>query len=316
MATSKSTHILTIIKELSEGREVCTKEMAARLDVSARSVDRYIGDIEEFFGEGSLVKVGRGCYAALKEEVFRSFLPLEGEGREEIERIYDVINIVNPNFIEHLPLGHKKALKKLRSEIEGVYMIRDNPFEELFETEVFTELKKAIKYARYISLLYDNGSTKEEYKRIKPLKLMLAEGNWYLATLDENSEINNGFRFLRVAFIKSVELDSGSFYKVMDAEDFLQNFQTLFSLYKVPRFEVFITVSPSASRYFRRKKFLRSQQIVESRSDGSLLVRYETNNKLEIYMLVKRWLPELKIESPTELKDEFTEMVRGYCGIF
>lgn len=314
MKEGKSTHILTIIKELSSGKELCTKEMALRLGVSSRSIDRYLGDIDGFFGEGSITKVGRGCYAALKEEVFKSFLPLEGESREEIERIYDVINIVNPNFIEHLPLGHKKALKKLRGEIESLYMIRDNPFEELFDTEVFSELRSAIKYGRYISVQYDNGNTKESYENIKPLKLLLAEGNWYLASLDESCDINNGFRFLRVAFIKSVELKSGSFYKVMDVEDFLQNFQTLFSLYKTPRFEVFITVSANAARYFRRKKFLRSQQIVESRSEGSLLVRYETNNKLEIYMLVKRWLPELKIESPTELRDEFMEMVRGYIG--
>ncbi|MFP4486339.1 MAG: helix-turn-helix transcriptional regulator [Campylobacterales bacterium] len=312
MAENKSSHILTIIKELSSGKKICTKEFAEHLGVSSRSVDRYLNDISAFFGEGVVIKIKRGCYASLKEDVLKSFLPLQAESKDELEKIYDVINIVNPSFIDSLPEAYKNALKKLKTEIDSIYMIKENPFEEMFDTGVFSSLKSAIKYSRYIDVLYDNGDVKERYANIKPIRLLLAEGNWYVATIDDESEVNSGFRFLRVAFVKQVELKSKTFYKVMDAEDFLRSFQTLFSLYKTPRFEVFVTVSSDAARYFRRKKHLRSQQIVKTNEDGSLLVRYEVNNKLEVFMLVKKWLPELKIESPDELKEEFMEMVRGY----
>lgn len=312
MSEKKVFHILTLIKALSAGEEICIKEFSDRLGVSDRSIDRYLKDIEEFFGQGSVTKVKRGCYAALSEELFKNILLAEGEHREEIEKLYDLINLVNPGVVDVLPEGFKKVLKKVQSDLPKIYKIKENPFEEFCETGLLGKLKFAIKHGRYCDMVYDNGLVKEIYAETKPFKIVFAEGNWYLAVIVQDESVNNGFRFLRIGFIKELNVKSGTFYKVMDAEDFIESFQTLFSDYKVPRFEVFVEASGEVARFFKRKKHLKSQQIVEEKENGNLLIRYETNNKIEIFMLLKKWLPELKLIEPAWLKEEFETMVQSY----
>lgn len=314
MHEKKVFHILSIIKELSSGNEICIKSFAERLNVSERSVDRYIKDIEQFFGEGSVTKVKRGCYASLNSDLFKNMLLVEGRNREEIEKLYDLINLVNPGFIEVLPEGFRKVLKKLQGDLSKIYKIKENPFEEFCETAVLGKLKFAIRHNRYCDIRYDNGIVQEPYPDTKPFRIVFSEGNWYLAAIVQDDSINNGFRFLRIGFIKSLDVKSGTFYKVTDAEDFIESFQTLFSDFRKPRFEVFIEASGEAARFFKRKKHLKSQQIAEEKEDGNLVIRYEVNNEIEIFMLVKKWLPELKIIKPAELRHTFEKMLQAYLS--
>ncbi|NWF67226.1 MAG: transcriptional regulator, partial [Campylobacterales bacterium] len=59
------------------------------------------------------------------------------------------------------------------------------------------------------------------------------------------------------------------------------------------------------------KKFLKSQQIIKD-SEDNLIVRYEVNNSFEIIILVKKWLPFVKILEPLSLKYEFDNLLSNY----
>lgn len=181
-------------------------------------------------------------------------------------------------------------------------MIKQNPFENFMKKkDLLFDIKNAIKQKRYTKIEYESDKT-YIFEEAKILKILFAKGNFYLAVLT-NDDINNGFKFLRLSFIKNITLNPNSFKKDLEAEYFLRNFQTLFSLYKEKPYEVVLKVDSSVKRFFIQKKFLSSQKIIENRDD--LVLSFEITNEMEILSLVKKWLPHIKIISPKALKSKF-----------
>jgi len=313
MKDKKVFQILTILRELGSGNEICVSDICKKLDVSERSVQRYIKDIEEFYGIGALQKTKKGCYASLGSDFLSKNFIVDIKDRLELERFNDLIHIISPGFFDHLPIGHQKSLKKLRSNFEQIYKIKENPFEEFVEFEFLDKLKKCIKYRKYCDIRYFSDAD-YFFEDIKPIKIAYIEGNWYLASISNDTAINNGFKFLRISFIKEIVEKGETFYRDVEVENFLDNFQTLFSSYKEPYVGVLIEIDSAASRFFRQKKFLKSQQIVQERDDGSLLLRFQSNSYKEIELLVKKWLPYARIIEPLEYKKSFEDMLRGYFG--
>jgi len=79
-----------------------------------------------------------------------------------------------------------------------------------------------------------------KFNEFKPYKIVFSEGNWYLCGMSED-EINNGFKFLRINFIKSIK-ETNTFKKDPFVEDFIKNFDTLFSKFNTPKFDVIVKV--------------------------------------------------------------------------
>ena len=100
--------------------------------------------------------------------------------------------------------------------------------------------------------------------------------------------------FLR-SFIMSISLN-------LDVESHILGFQSLFDNYKKPKYRVEILVSPQQAKYFKDKKWLKSQKILSDDNEG-LLIEYQINNDMEILPLVKKWLPDIEIISPKKLRD-------------
>ncbi|MDZ7817218.1 MAG: WYL domain-containing protein [Aliarcobacter sp.] len=96
----------------------------------------------------------------------------------------------------------------------------------------------------------------------------------------------------------------------MEAEIFLKKFQTIFSNYKIETYEVVLEVDVSIKRFFKQKKFLSSQTILKE--DDNLFVSYKITNDMEIFPLVRKWLPNIKIISPQPTKEKFINELMLY----
>ena len=191
-------------------------------------------------------------------------------------------------------------------------MIKQNPFEKLsLKRDLLFDIKNAIKNSRYTKIVYESDK-KYIFDEAKILKIIFAEGNFYIAILTKE-ELNNGFKFLRLNFISDIKLYSNSFKKDIEAEYFIKNFQTLFSSYKEKTYEVILKINPSVKRFFLQKKFLSSQKIIENKE--YLTLSFEITNDMEILPLVKKWLPNIKIISPKTLKDKFNEELKSYLDL-
>lgn len=310
MDNKKIFEILELLQELSSGKEVVLTNYAAQKGISVRTVRRYFEDIRSFFGEHSIIQTTRGTYTSINKEFFTNTLLPSVDEKIEIEKLTDLLHIINPGFSNLLPTPHQKVDNKLQKELTQVFLIKGSPSETLPSQETFDALKKAIKGRRYCHIVYDD----EWLNDIKPLKIIYCKGNWHLALINEHEKNNHGFRVIRVGFIKSIILHSKTFNKDLYAENFLLATQSFLEGYKVAPYEVVVAIAPSIEKYFRQKQFSRTQQILETLPNGWIKISYHITSNDFLLMLVRRWFPDMIILEPYEAKVEFDTLVEQYAN--
>ncbi|GAB6074419.1 helix-turn-helix transcriptional regulator [Nautilia lithotrophica] len=302
MKDKKVFNILQILKDLSKLNTICTKEYAQKMNVSVRTIQRYLEDISEFF-DIELVQESRGCYKFLNFEKVREIL-LNQEDYEDFEKFANIVSAFNPNLLKYFNV-EEKLLKKIIDD--ELFYIKISPFEEIMNFSLFQKVKKAIKYSQTIDVEYE-GERLRYFENLRPHKIVFAEGNWYLVTQDDE-ELNGGVKFLRLNFIKKVNLKSKEFKKNRELLKFIENFQSLMSAYDKPKFEVIVFVDQEVERHFKAKKFLDSQTIVKDTKEG-LILKYYINDENEILLLAKEWMPYMKIISPSHLQDKLENIAK------
>jgi len=74
-----------------------------------------------------------------------------------------------------------------------------------------------------------------------------------------------------------------------------------------------IKATSAIARYFKpnMKKFLSSQKFVEELDDGSVIFTIQYTQELEILPFVQKWLPDLVILEPRELRDAYIEKLQN-----
>jgi len=73
-----------------------------------------------------------------------------------------------------------------------------------------------------------------------------------------------------------------------------------------------IKANPNIAKYFKKgmKKFLSSQKFEKELKDGSVIFSVTYTQELEVLPFIQRWLPDLIILSPEELKTTYKEKLK------
>ena len=310
---SKKVDILEFIEYINKNPSFCTDAAAEYFGVSDKTIRRRIKELEQKYGYRPY-KVSRGCYSYVTKDALSKLIPSEKspspQELDDFEKLVDLLVMADEKLLRFLEID-PKVLERLKSKYAKVYKLHSSPFEEFGDSKLLRRLKNAIVYRKKVDILYDPD---EEIliKKARPIKIVFAEGNWYLAVMTDD-EVNNGFKFLRISFIKEIKELPQQFHKDSldyEAMKFVESFQTLFSSFKKEPFDVEVVVDKEVARHFRKKKFLKSQQIIKD--DGDLLIRYRINNENEILLLAKRWMPHMRILQPRELQERLEEIAREF----
>ena len=302
---SKTDKFLAFVRYIKKNGKFCTKEMAQLLDISDKTIQRYRAEFVNRYGV-ELHQYQRGCYYVKDASVLKS---IDDEFDKDLELLFDFLAMVHPKFFDIFGVD-RKIVENILQNKKDIYLLKEFPFEELFRCDILEDIKKAVKYNRYVDIVYQPHE-RYEYRDVKPIKIVYAEGNWYLAAVTKD-KINDGFKFLRINFIQQVRLLPNQFKKDYRALHFLENFQTLFSAYDHPPFEVIVEVDEEVARYFRVKKFLYSQRIIKD--DGNLRLSYKITNDEEILFLAKRWMPHMKIVKPAFLQEKLQKIAGDFLA--
>jgi WD40 repeat protein len=94
--------------------------------------------------------------------------------------------------------------------------------------------------------------------------------------------------------------------------------QTAFSIYrrdyKKYLIDIIIEVDKSKAYYFESKKYLKSQEILEKKENGNLLIKYKITQEMEIEELIKRWIPFVKVISGSDYNTiKIWDLKNGEC---
>jgi predicted DNA-binding transcriptional regulator YafY len=277
------------------------KEIAKELGYSTKTLGRHLKDIATLYSSIIEVKEGRNKVYELVDTsyVFEKIMT----NSDDLYWFFDLIERWDSNIFKDI--GYEVSKKE-----RDVYLYKNSPFEELKsdkQKDIFRSLKSAIINQEYRDIDYIYNAPRTHRQAI-PLKLIFMEQNWYVAIVDGDE----GFRFLRIFFIKDVRNSAKRSYEgdlnseeLKQYSEFLKTFQNPMSKYAEPKEIARIKASPRVAKYFDKgmKRHLQSQTFIKKNSDGSVEFSLEYTQPIEILPLIKKWLPDLKILSPQSLED-------------
>ena len=81
---------------------------------------------------------------------------------------------------------------------------------------------------------------------------------------------------------------------------------------KAEPFDVTLLLDSNAIVYFERKPI--KGQYMKKNSDGTAELTISITNKEEIFTVLKKWLPQIRVIEPHKLQEEFEEMMREYLA--
>ncbi len=202
-------------------------------------------------------------------------------------------------------------LEKYAKKSKELYMFKNTPFEDISDLESkqhFKRLKNIIEARDYAKIKFYYDDT--VYDNLKCLKLVFMDNNWYVAFVDSD----NHLRFGRISFIERVDfsLKSGHFQpsSVEKHHHFLEHsIQNSMTLYDKEKKTATLKATPKIAKYFKddMKKFLLSQTFQKECEDGGIVFEITYTQELEILPLIQKWLPDLIILEPQELKNHYLE---------
>jgi predicted DNA-binding transcriptional regulator YafY len=237
------------------------------------------------------------------------------KGKKTIYKLIQPIDIINETFKNSFELGFVFEMakeitpelleewNKISKEENKPYIFYNMPYEDIKELEkskIFQDLLNAIKYQKVIDIIADI----EEFIQTKPIKILFSEGNWYIAHIYKDE-----LKITRIQFIKNIKFISK--YQINNLQKYINwlhnEYQNPFSLQAKPKKVAKLKASPNINRYFKKgmKKFFKSQKFIEQENDGSIIFSITYTQELEILPFVQKWLPDIAILEPLELKEAF-----------
>ncbi|MEA3492275.1 MAG: WYL domain-containing protein [Campylobacterota bacterium] len=270
-----------------------------------KTLERYLKEIESMYAHITVIKQSKKKVWRLEgvSDIFEEFV----KNSDDISQLFLMAQEFDPEIFGEM---ERATLSRLARDDEEIFLFRNSIMEELQssrEKKIFKNLKLAIKNHEYRTIVcgHDKQAT---YKNIKCLKLVFMDNNWYLAFVDDEHR----FRLRRLSFIEEVGYSNRNAYQKSSISKylkFLPILQNSMTLYGTETKVATIKANKNIAKYFESdmKRFLPSQKFQENLNDGSVLFTVEYTQELEILPFIQKWLPDLIILEPKELRDAYMQ---------
>ncbi len=283
-----ATRLIIILTKLNQGKKFTVDELVEEFNVTARTVQRDLNDRLSYLP----IKKENGFYyleeyylGKLNFDDIKNFATLSG-----IKELYPNMQ---DNFITDM----------LSSKINQAYLIKGHNYEDLSsKTKEFKILESAILETYQVNFTY-----KDKQRLVSPYKLVNSKGIWYLAGVEDDTlktfSFNKISKLLATTTKFAIDDEVSKTIKDDDNIWFTQN-----------QIEVILEVDKSVSDYFIRRKILPNQKIIEDTQD-KLIVSTKVSFDEEILKIVRYWIPNVKIISPTNLQEKLEATLKEYLNI-
>lgn len=311
MAIDKKTKLLFRLMEIFLTQNEISaydEHILKEFDCSPKTLERYLKEIEDLYDHIiKIKKEKKNRWKLIKvSDIFEEFI----SNGNDLYSLFELAKEYNPEIFKELEKG---TLKKLATN-ESVFVFKNYIMEELNSTEakeIFKDLKKAVKNREYRDIYY-HYDTDIIYEDAKPLKLAFMDNNWYIAILTKDKK----FEFLRLNFITKIHkrYSQGRFQSANIEQyiQFIAKAQNAMTLYDKPKKRAKVKANKKIAKYFKpnMKKRLSSQQFIKELENGDIIFTLEYTQELEILPIIQKWLPDLIILEPKELKEAYIQKLQ------
>lgn len=185
------------------------------------------------------------------------------------------------------------------------YNIKPEGYEPIDkDSELLNKIEDAI-LKRNISSLKSNAKT----SLVEPYKVVAFDGIWYLLARDREDKKIKTYFIAHIQEFRASREEYSSEY--LDIDAVLQNVHTAW-FEDGNSFSVTVKVKKEIAHYFKLKKHLNSQEILQENSDGSLIVSFRVSCDEDVDNLIKAWLPHIEVISPTRFREKILAELELY----
>ena len=299
---NKITRLLYLLNCLDKG-EVNLKEVAEDMNISLRSVQRYIQTIDE--AEFPVYDVRPGVYAFV-EGFNLSKMQISAKEAGVLAFLSDIASTLGDDF----SASYKNLCRRITAPKQ------DNPFFlkiakglNFEDTPLTQTLRLAIRKRKYLLVKYKSqtGQAVKEHLVI-PVKIAWYEGFWYLVCLGNKERI---FKF-RLDRILKAEMQKQSFN--LDDKKFSELLKQSVNIFFEGERNTLVTlqVAAAVAHYFKQREYFPEQKIIKEAKNGDLTITTAICKPEEILMIIFHWLPHIKVISPKEIKTAVKDTIMEY----
>ncbi|MFS1437035.1 helix-turn-helix transcriptional regulator [Shewanella sp. 10N.286.48.A6] len=273
-----------IIGMLNKSEGINTSLLANQFNVSERTVRRDINERLRFLDidkSKPLWSLRKNKAGKLNKAIISKFSNICG--------VRDLFPIFNESFLNELFSDNQDSpylIKSVNYEVSCMPQYRHQ----------FTKISKAIRSNYKVDFYYNE----KEYKNIEPYKLISFQGCWYLAAIDAGK-----LKIFQVGLIEILLLSNELFLK--DKEIEIINDDTIWI--SEGKIKVILKVNKNVASHFERRRVLPEQKIKDKLDNGSLLIATNIVNQLQVFPIVKSWIPNIEMIYRLTCK---TNLIKNY----
>lgn len=292
--------ITKILELLIDDARPTIASLASEFSVTQRTIQK---DIYERMIDFNIVKDSNNCLEfGSHVDIRRSFLRVE-------EMYFLSLSLSQLEDIDesHQQLSRSIFRKLLKKELYNPYFIKAESFQPIDNDEkLVKELEDAITERKAIQIVFNHHPLK-----LFPYKIASFEGIWYLLADNVQEDKIKNYMISRIEKLKVLK---ETFERMEELEAVLEEVESAW-YNEGHSFTVTVKVYPEIAEYFQLKKHLESQEIVETHTDGSLIVRFTVTHDEDVDNLIKSWLPHIEVLSPERFKTRIINELETYLKL-
>ena len=288
----KDNRLFRILYYILEKEKVTANELADKFEVSVRTIYRDIDSISSV-GVPIFTTQGKGGGIKIDNEYILNKSLFDTNEKEEIIAALQGLEKTNKSYKNEL-ITKLSALFKIKNsnwiEIDFTSWGSNNTYQDLFNA-----LKTAIINKNIISFSYNSSKGEKINRRVKPIRLLFKEQDWYLYAF---CLLRNDFRYFKLSRVKDLELLAINYKD--DFEDIV--------LKKEIKYKNMVNIKLKFNKNVAFRVYDEFKAIEEDEK-GNLYVEIKIPNNYKLYNYIFSFGANVEILEPKEIKNQFKNMI-------
>ena len=289
----KDNRLFRILYYILEKEKVTANELADKFEVSVRTIYRDIDSISSV-GVPIFTTQGKGGGIKIDNEFILNKSLFDANEKEQIIAALQGLEKTDEPYKSEL-ITKLSALFKIKNsnwiEIDFTSWGSNNTYQDLFNT-----LKIAIIDKNIISFSYISSKAEKINRRVKPIRLLFKEQDWYLYAF---CLLRNDFRYFKLSRIKDLEV------LAINYED---NFENAV-LKKELEYENIVNIKLKFDKSVAFRVYDEFNEAIVEDEKGNLYVEMKIPNNYKLYNYIFSFGANVEILEPKEIRTQFKNMI-------
>ena len=282
--------LASILIKLNNGQKLNAKLLAQEFSVSPRTIVR---DFDRLSIHLPLVHDQQSKLYYLKQHDSGRIRAQDVQSFAELSGIGSLFPSLELPFLREL----------FGQQAHKTYMAKGYSFEDATQfLKLFQYFSKAIQAQREVEFLYRN-----EYRQVKPYRLIHHFGSWYLAAVD-----NEQLKAYRLGRIQLIEPQNELLQFEQSSEILEQLEQEQSIWFGKEKQEVHLLIDAEVASFFKFKKQFPKQTILKEMENGNLYLSISITHPMQLLPFVRYWMPYVQILAPEHLKQKLFSDLKAY----